>query len=433
LNGAYQALWVSTEADPQVGCAGSIGGTAVCPVRADSGTAPLSSTVASYNVDNLNPNTLYYWKLLNVKYPNCYAGAYDSFFSSCSLLPSSLTISQWQSRTITSSIQSGTGVDHVAFSSDSTANLTVSPGSDSTYPYQTTAKGIWPGSATITSGAYLADNTLVCSADIPVTILPPGPWWQVKDSDVQSAGDLVSTVPELDGVLFNLDGPGGFPGVSSYGGASYLTGANVSSTGWLAVSPVINPRSYDYAYLTNLIPADIEALINSVDTGDVSGSLISGSSTHDANNYYWYKYDGATNGNQDLTISATNIGTRKIILMVDNANVNITGNINLTDGQGFFMLVVRGNINVDPLVGGGATPNLEGLYLADGTFNDGVGNTQLWVRGSIVGNLGVNMQRDLGGTANSDPSEFFEYAPDLSMLYPSILGIRKINWKEVAP
>ncbi|MCL4529450.1 MAG: hypothetical protein M1282_08560, partial [Chloroflexi bacterium] len=44
----------------------------------------------------------------------------------------------------------------------------------------------------------------------------------------------------------------------------------------------------------------------------------------------------------------------------DSANFNINGNINLTKGQGFFLVIVRGNIAVAPGVGGGAGPNLEG-------------------------------------------------------------------------
>jgi hypothetical protein len=127
-----------------------------------------------------------------------------------------------------------------------------------------------------------------------------------------------------------------------------------------------------------------------------------------------------------------NIGTRKVILLVDNADVNITGNINLTDGQGFFMLIVKGNVNIDPAVGGGGSANLEGLYFADGTLTDGSGNTQFHTRGSIVANGGISMQRDLVAN-NMSPAELFEFAPDQIMLFPKVLGTRKMSWKEVAP
>lgn len=436
INGSYQALWVSTNPNPQIGCAGSTGGTSVCPVRLDSGTTPILSETHTFTINNLlTPGAVYYWMIMNVQSASCHYSAYTIF--PCGLTPSPLTLSQWQSRTVSSTIPTGTGIDRATFFEDFVlypkAIFNLSPETDTTYPYQTLLTATGQGSTNLGSNVYITGGTLACTSNVSVTVLPPASWWQVKDSDVQSAGDLVSTVPEISGNRFNLAGLGGYPGVSAYGGYTNLTGANVSSTGWLAESTSINQSIYDYAYFANQIPEDITTTINSIDTADASGNLTSESSTHDVNNFYWYKYDGTVNGNQALTISATNIGTRKVILMVDNADANITGNVNLTDGQGFFMLIVRGDINVDPLVGGGAIPNLEGLYLADGTFNDGLGNTQLWVRGSVTGNLGVNMQRNLGAAANAEPSEFFEYAPDLIMLYPSKLGTRKINWKEVAP
>ncbi len=48
INGGYQALWVSTDPDPQTGCAGSAGGTSVCPVRLDSRTPLFPSDTGQY-------------------------------------------------------------------------------------------------------------------------------------------------------------------------------------------------------------------------------------------------------------------------------------------------------------------------------------------------------------------------------------------------
>jgi hypothetical protein len=247
----------------------------------------------------------------------------------------------------------------------------------------------------------------------------------VKDSDVQSAGDLTSNVPV--GSYFGLLGTGGFPGIPAYGGDTWLTGANVSTTGWLVNSTVTNSKVYNYDYFANQIPDDITPIITSVDTADVAGSLTSGG-TADPNSYYWYKYDGAVNGNQPLSVPAVNFGARKVILLVDNADLDITGNISLTTGQGFFMVIVKGNINVDP----GVT-NLEGLYFTDAVFSDGVGSAQLQVKGSVTANGGISLQRDLGLAADSDPSELFTYAPDQIMLFPKVFGARRISWKEVAP
>lgn len=266
----------------------------------------------------------------------------------------------------------------------------------------------------------------------PTPTPAPGPWWQVKDSDVQSAGDLLSNVPT--GSYFGILGTGGFPGIPAYGGATGLTATTVSPTGWLVNSSVTNSKTYNYDYFANQIPDEILGVMNTVDTGDVSASLTTGG-TPDANNYYWYKYDGTTNGNQPLVVPSLALGDRKVILMVNDADINITGNIDLTVGQGFFMVIIKGNINVDPSVGGGGNHNLVGLYFADGTFSDGVASSQLWVRGSVVANEGISLQRDLGlATDATTPAELFVYAPDQIMLFPSkVFGSRRISWKEVAP
>ena len=129
-----------------------------------------------------------------------------------------------------------------------------------------------------------------------------------------------------------------------------------------------------------------------------------------------------------------------MILLVDSADFYINAPINLTDGQGFFMVMVgknsdgnKGNILIDPTVGGGASPNLEGIYEADAQFRTGLSAIQLRVRGSVTGYDKVDLQRDLGIANSNTPAEFFEFAPDQIMLFPARLGVRKINWKEVAP
>ena len=56
----------------------------------------------------------------------------------------------------------------------------------------------------------------------------------MKDGDVVTNGNLTSSVPP--GLLFNLAGNGGYPGVPSYGATTDLTTTNVSETGGLANS-----------------------------------------------------------------------------------------------------------------------------------------------------------------------------------------------------
>ncbi len=85
-------------------------------------------------------------------------------------------------------------------------------------------------------------------------------WWQVKDSDVSTNGDLRSKV--YPGNYFGLAGAGGFPGVPAYGGGTNLTPSNVSTKAWLANTTAIGAKVYSYDYFANLIPADITATMN---------------------------------------------------------------------------------------------------------------------------------------------------------------------------
>lgn len=259
-------------------------------------------------------------------------------------------------------------------------------------------------------------------------------WWQVKDSDILANGDIRSSVPS--GLYFDLAGSGGYPGVPVYSNTTNLTSSNVSTTKWMANTSYVGSKVYGSNYFINLIPS--AATINNVTSTSIPGSFFeSGGSAY--NGYYWYVYDGAANGNVDLTItSAASLGSRKVILIVKNASLNIQGNINLTKGSGFFLGIVSGNISVASGVGGGSVPNLEGIYIADSIFSTGTGgadsDSQLWVRGTVAGYGGISLQRNLGNATNeTTPAELFEYAPDQELLFPIEFSTRVTNWREVAP
>jgi hypothetical protein len=289
------------------------------------------------------------------------------------------------------------------------------------------------GATNVTGSVYVVGTTSAIATDTTtVNSTPPEAWWQVIDADVTTGGDMTVDLPS--GEDFNLDGAGGFPGIPSYEGSTNLTNSNVSSEGWLVRTTSTTPKVYDYEALSDQIPANIKSTFNTINAGDnVSSELRSGSASHDSDNYYWFMYDGAANGSQPLNLNATSLGGRKAILLVKDANLNITGNVTLDNGAGFFMVVVDGNINVSTSVGGGSGPNLEGIYEADGAFNTGLDDTSLYIRGSVVAYGGVNLQRDLIAGNISTPAELFEYGPDQILLYPNKLGVRRIEWKEVAP
>lgn len=312
----------------------------------------------------------------------------------------------------------------------SIANSPQYPNPDPTAPYQALVTALRDGVTNMRTNVIAngIPTPPACSSYTQINITGQvDPWWQVKDSDVQSNGDITSKIPT--GSYFGDVGGGTFPGVPAYGGSTNLTTTNASQIGWLAKSPWSSPKQFDYAYFSNKIPPDVtfKSITSINDT-----SIAANDPTQ--HGYAWYKYDGSKNGGLPLTVdSATHISNKKVIILVDSANLNINNTINLADGQGFFMVIVNGNINVNSSVTG--TPSLEGLYVADGTFSDGGGSAQLHVRGSVVAYGGIDLVsgRDLGAANSGTPAELFEYAPDQIMLFPSVLGYRKINWKEVAP
>ena len=436
-NGNSQNLWVSTNSDPQAGCAGTSGSTPACPVRKDAGTIPLDVAQNSFAVTNLlTPNTMYYWAIQNVQDANCTSVTYSQMVSSCTVSPSSLSLVQGSSQTLTSNIASSNGIQRATFTTGN-SEITLNPAQDTTYSYQTQVTAVSPTSptATITTRVYTANGNLACTQNSTVTVTPPGPWWQVVDADVTSNTDITSSVPS--GSYFGLSGTGGYPGIPAYLGSTDLTTSNSSSVGWIAQSGVGNPKIYDYQYFNNQVPDD--TIVTTLTSSSLDQAAID-SNTTPSHGYYWYRYTGAITG-LDLNVNtAIDVGTKKVILLVDSATVNIAAPISLTDGQGSFIMVVgktsggaKGNITINPSLGGTAPYDLEGLYVADGVFSTGAGSTQLKVRGSVVGYDGVNLQRDLGSSNATTPGEQFTYAADQVLLFSSNLGTRKINWKEVAP
>jgi hypothetical protein len=261
-----------------------------------------------------------------------------------------------------------------------------------------------------------------CSASSTIysflTPLPNNPWWQVKDGDVSTNGSLGSDVP--DGYVFADTGIGGYPGVPLYNGRFNLTSTStkISATRWNVNTENFQPRAFNYTFFNNLIPEDM--VFNDISTIATGG-------TADENGYEWYKVSA------DLSVGGIDFGTRKVIVFIDGGNLNLEGSINVTDGQGFVGFFVEGNITVDPLVANAVGPEIEGIYLSNGSFSTGAGDSQLHLRGSVVSNGGgILLQRELTDNTTT-PAEIFEFAPDQLVLFPNSLRFKQTKWVEVNP
>lgn len=424
----------------------------------------LPSSQSSYSTGNtLASGTVYYIKVVNYNYAACqrssdatntnYTGGPLPYLSSCILTRSRTDLQVGESDTVVSSINTNSIISKVDFQSSNPSIISItSVTPDTTSPYTATIRADSAGSATIQSTVYFSNNSIACTnvpnantstggdggggggggsnGDTPIVVTNLSEsWWQVVDSDLTSNGALQSTIPS--GQTFGLDGAGGYAGIPTY--TTTITGitpSNVSTDHWLTQNSNNTNPVFDYDYFANQIPADVT--FNTISSSSISGSTFASGGTS-SYGYYWYRYDGGA-GNLPLTInSAVDVGSRRVILLVDNASLNINSNINLTDGVGFFMTIVDNNINIDPTVGGGSGPNLEGFFVADNRFNTGIGTNQLRVRGAVVAYDGITLSRDLGTGNATTPGEQFEYAPDQSILFPSKLATRKISWKEIAP
>ena len=363
------------------------------------------------------------------------------------LIPSSADVSMGSPLSLIASVvpQDGT-VDSVNFISDNETVVTVDPASDNSSPYVTDATGVAIGSANVVA-AVIMGGVNRCTDTSAINITSPGPWWQVQDADIITNGNLSSLIPTTTCLLpgcnpiFDLDGPGGYPGVPSYGGSyDFEMGSGtgtVSSTGWLANSMTTLNKVYDYSYFEGLVRPDVE--INEIIEPEIQGGylIFQGNATRD---YVWFKKQG------DLTITGTaNLQDRKVVLLVDGdlylgrPPAQSGSSIRVRDGSGFFMAIVSGDIiispkaKIDPLT---PQPVFEGIFLAEGQIKTGTEgpelDEQLWIRGSVAAYGGVVLERDL--TDNSlTPAEFFEYGPDLLFTFPRDLTSRRYKWKEIAP
>jgi hypothetical protein len=358
-----------------------------------------------------------------------------------SLDPANTNVPVGSGISYTATVTIGYGVvEQVNFSSDNTSVATVDPASDANTPYQTTGNGVDVGSVTITADVIMSGAS-TCTDTANLNVISPEPWWQVIDADIVADGDIISSIPlscALPGCnpLLGLEGLGGFPGVPIYGGSADFGDGDASSTNWEANSETLFSKIYDYSFFSKLVKTDVS--VTEIDSPSVNGGYFTSGGTA-SRGYVWYHFDGNTYGDLTINSSINMPGDRKVVLLVDGADLYINDRINVTDGEGFFMAIVgkndggnKGNIYIDPSVSHPTEVEIEGVFLAEGEFRTGAGTDQLHVRGMVGAYDGVVLERDLADDSD-EPAEVFEYAPDFVLTFPRDLTFRRLRWKEVAP
>jgi len=157
------------------------------------------------------------------------------------------------------------------------------------------------------------------------------------------------------------------------------------------------------------------------------------------------------NGNATIQSAWSVANTDSIVVFV-NGSLTIKNTVTVAPG-GFVAFIVKGDITIDPSVGttdyASITPQVEGLYIADGIFTiDSLasGTTKVHDKkfvgaGTFVGWSGVSLERDYRDTATPDlglknntvPTELFVARPDFQLAAPAKLLRPLYNWEEVAP
>jgi uncharacterized protein YjdB len=353
-----------------------------------------------------------------------------------SLTPSSANIELGDTRDFFATVAPdppGAIIDQVNFSSSNSSVVSLSPASDDSIPYGTTATGVSLGTGESITADVVMYGVVRCSDTSSVDVINPQAWWQVWDGSVLSNGNLESRIPvgckesPFCDELFILNGPGGFPGVPAAGSSGYGEG-KVSSTLWEASTGYRSDRVFNYQTFEKMVPSDVvfnEITVDTiVDPSSLGGTVSRG--------YYWYHYRPSV-GTTPLTIDTDlDIGTKKVVLFVEGADLDIKGTIKVDDGRGFFMAIVQGDIGVDGSLFEVSGPALEGIYVANGDFDSGAGSETLYIRGMVAAYGQVDLRRNRDDNSLT-PAEVFEYAPDLVFNFPPFLARRKVVWREVVP
>ncbi len=306
--------------------------------------------------------------------------------------------------------------------------------------------------------AYVSSNAFGGAQDLEtmwwdVGFSAPKAWSQTQSGDVYASDSIISRIPI--GVIpraFNLKGTSAagvvvFGSSAGYSESGYDFAIDTGDAGRNLVNDASVESSPQYKYLANesydLIPF-YETFYNRLGaptTGNYTGGgnkpVSCGGATCSGTTCICYVKGDMSNTSPGWGISDTD----RIIFLVD-GKLNINFPIVLTgpNRAGFVAFIASGDIVVSPNVGVSplaASPQVEGVYITDGTFytgNSSVGGRERFVgRGTFVAN-NFSLERDLGITYNlSYAANLFIYNPNFLIRLPDEMREVPIKWEEVKP
>ena len=378
------------------------------------------------------------------------------------LAPTVWTVGQTGKMNANISYYDGGTFSSVSFTSTDQTVLQLVAGSNILNSNQLIRKNVAtlaPGTSTYRVRVTLT-NGATCQRATTVTVNAASSWWQVYNSgDVISAGDITSQIPdtctaaEAGGTcrdeLVVEDTSSLIPGLVVYGSGTPVYKATASSGGnaniggaagpsWTSLTSY-NGTQYSYDYFSSLASAKtFKSISGNINQGDIN------STTADADGFVWIKAVG------DLHVqSAINISSKKAIIFIQDGDLYIDKEVRVNNSETDFVMFIvgnsggtGGNIYVDPSVGNNSatdtTPNLTGVFWADGIFDSGTSglnlDKKLVIYGSVAAQGGFNLQRSINSTdVNTNPAEAFYFAPEFQMNFPQTLSSKRLIWREVAP
>ena len=370
-------------------------------------------------------------------------------------------------------VGSMTGIPNATVSINSTnGSYNYSATTNASGDTSTTVGGGAAYNLTVTSapGEYLTGNPLICGGGLPVSVssgttqarqlglrTAKGPWWQVEGGPISVRGMVGTVLQSL--IPSTCNPPGCEPSLilNTNGGNTegyIITGGgdvDVSETGGRQINQVdenrhnwvakLNslPMREDYNYFYTLLDlpenpqSDFEA--NAGNAGKPTGDV-----ANDGAEAYFHS--------GELVIGqAWNVTADEKVVVVVEGSVRINRPIQVAEG-GYLMIVVSGNIVIDPLLGTSYTGTdvvLEGVYVADRQIQlpsrgaAAGGDIKFIGEGTFVGWSGFVLDRDYANTGtqgvynNVAPTEVFRFRPDFLRNAPDALLRARYNWQEINP